>query len=110
MEFPALKKETPEHSGVFLLVSDSHTLGSRTPSDFVGLRFAVWKFIIDFNKEILTPINGNDGKLGRHLKKIDFDAIERMQAEGMTNKQICEQLGIAKATFYLKMKEYRQNS
>lgn len=53
---------------------------------------------------------GNDGKLGRHLKKIDFDAIERMQAEGMTNKQICEQLGIAKATFYLKMKEYRQNS
>lgn len=43
-------------------------------------------------------------------KKIDFDAIERMQAEGMTNKQICEQLGIAKATFYLKMKEYRQNS
>ena len=51
-----------------------------------------------------------DGKLGKHLKKIDFDAIERMQAEGMTNKQICEQLGIAKATFYLKMKEYRQNS
>lgn len=47
MEFPALKKETPEHSGVFLLVSDSHTLGSRTPSDFVGLRFAVWKFIIE---------------------------------------------------------------
>lgn len=68
------------------------------------------RLIIDFNKEILTPINGNDGKLGRHLKKIDFDAIERMQAEGMTNKQICEQLGIAKATVYLKMKEYRQNS
>lgn len=68
------------------------------------------RLIIDFNKEILTPINGNDGKLGRHLKKIDFDAIERMQAEGMTNKQICEQLGIAKATFYLKIKEYRQNS
>lgn len=42
------------------------------------------RLIIDFNKEILTPIN--------------------------TNKQICEQLGIAKATFYLKMKEYRQNS
>lgn len=46
----------------------------------------------------------------KNLGKIDFDAIERMQAEGMTNKQICEQLGIAKATFYLKMKEYRQNS
>lgn len=42
--------------------------------------------------------------------KLCLHHIERMQAEGMTNKQICEQLGIAKATFYLKMKEYRQNS
>lgn len=32
-----------------------------------------------------------------------------MQAEGMTNKQIYEQLGITKATFYLKLKEYNQN-
>ena len=40
------KKRLPKNSGVFLLVSDSHTLGSRTPSDFVDLRFAVWKFII----------------------------------------------------------------
>lgn len=109
MEFPALKKETPEHSGVFLLVSDSHTLGSRTPSDFVGLRFAVWKFIIDFNKKILTPINGNDGKLGRHLKKIDFDVVEHMKAEGMTNTQIYKQLGVARSTYYLKLKEYNQN-
>lgn len=68
------------------------------------------RLIIDFNKDFLTPINGNDGKLGRHRKQVDFDAIERMQAEGMTNKQICEQLDIAKTTFYLKMKEYRQNS
>lgn len=68
------------------------------------------RLIIDFDKNLLTAINGNDGILGRHRKQVDFDAIERMQAEGMTNKQICEQLGIAKATFYLKMKEYRQNS
>ena len=63
----------------------------------------------DRNKEILTPINGNDGKLGRHLKKIDFDAIERMKAEGMTNTQIYKRLGIAKSTYYLKLREYNQN-
>lgn len=64
------------------------------------------RLIIDFNKEILTPINGNDGKLGRHLKKINFDAIERMKAEGMTNTQIYKRLGIAKSTYYLKLREY----
>lgn len=53
--------------------------------------------------------NGNDGKLGRHLKKIDFDAVERMKAEGMTNAQIYKRLGIAKSTYYLKLKEYNQN-
>lgn len=68
------------------------------------------RLIIDFNKDLLTPINGNDGILGRHRKQVDFDAITRMQAEGMTNKQIYEQLGITRSTFYLKMKEYRQNS
>lgn len=68
------------------------------------------RLIIDFNKDLLTPINGNDGILGRHRKQVDFDAITRMQAEGMTNKQIYEQLGITKSTFYLKMKECRQNS
>lgn len=67
------------------------------------------RLIIDFNKEILTPINGNDSKLGRHLKKIDFDAVERMKAEGMTNAQIYKRLGIAKSTYYLKLKEYNQN-
>lgn len=67
------------------------------------------RLIIDFNKEILTPINGNDGKLGRHLKKIDFDAIERMKAEGMTNTQIYKRLGVARSTYYLKLKEYNQN-
>lgn len=67
------------------------------------------RLIIDFNKEILTPINGNDGKLGRHLKKIDFDVIERMKAEGMTNTQIYKRLGIAKSTYYLKLREYNQN-
>lgn len=56
------------------------------------------RLIIDFNKEILTPINGND-----------FDAIERMKAEGMTNTQIYKRLGIAKSTYYLKLREYNQN-
>lgn len=67
------------------------------------------RLIIDFNKDILTPINGNDGKLGRHLKKIDFDAVERMKAEGVANTQIYKQLGIAKSTYYAKLKEYNHN-
>lgn len=67
------------------------------------------RLIIDFNKEILTPINGHDGILGRPKKHVDCKIIKQMQAEGMTNKQIYEQLGITKATFYLKLKEYNQN-
>ncbi len=67
------------------------------------------RLIIDFNKDLLTPINGNDGILGRHRKQVDFDAITRMQAEGMTNTQIYKRLGIAKSTYYLKLKEYNQN-
>lgn len=43
------------------------------------------------------------------LKHVDCKIIKQMQAEGMTNKQIYEQLGITKATFYLKLKEYNQN-
>lgn len=57
----------------------------------------------------MTPINGNDGKLGRHLKEIDFEAVERMKAEGMTNTQIAEKLSVARSTLYLKIKEYNQN-
>lgn len=56
-------------------------------------RFSIWRLDVVVN-----------------MRKILNFLKERMQAEGMTNKQICEQLGIAKATFYLKMKEYRQNS
>ena len=58
---------------------------------------------------MLTPINGNDGILGRHQKQIDFEAVERMKAEGMTNTQIAEKLGVARSTLYLKIKEYNQN-
>jgi len=67
------------------------------------------RLIIDFNKDLLTAINGNDGILGRHQKQIDFKAVERMKSEGLTNIQIAEKLGIARSTLYLKMKEYNQN-
>lgn len=32
-----------------------------------------------------------------------------MKAEGMTNTQIYKQLGVARSTYYLKLKEYNQN-
>lgn len=32
-----------------------------------------------------------------------------MKAEGMTNTQIYKRLGIAKSTYYLKLREYNQN-
>lgn len=34
--------------------------------------------------------------------------VRQMKANGMTNKQIYTELGISKALFYLRMKEYKQ--
>lgn len=67
------------------------------------------KKILRFLKNILfpkiympweDPINGSN---------LTHDAIERMKAEGMTNTQIYKRLGIAKSTYYLKLREYNQN-
>lgn len=38
----------------------------------------------------------------------DYAKVEQMKADGMTNKQIYTELGISKALFYLRMKEYKQ--
>lgn len=38
----------------------------------------------------------------------DYSKVEQMKADGMTNKEIYEALGISKALFYLRMKEYKQ--
>ena len=38
----------------------------------------------------------------------DYAKVEQMKADGMTNKQIYTELGISKALFYLRMKEYKK--
>lgn len=38
----------------------------------------------------------------------DYSKVEQMKADGMTNKEIYEALGISKALYYLRMKEYKQ--
>ena len=38
----------------------------------------------------------------------DYSKVRQMKANGMTNKQIYTELGISKALFYLRMKEYKQ--
>ena len=38
----------------------------------------------------------------------DFAKVEQLKAEGKTNKQIYTELGVSKALFYLRMKEYKQ--
>ena len=37
----------------------------------------------------------------------DYSKVEQMKADGMTNKQIYTELGISKALYYLRMKEYK---
>ena len=39
----------------------------------------------------------------------DYSKVEQMKADGMTNKEIYTKLGISKALFYLRMKEYKNN-
>lgn len=38
----------------------------------------------------------------------DYFKVQQMKANGMTNKQIYTELGISKALFYLRMKEYKK--
>ena len=66
------------------------------------------KLIINFDEEILEPIKGYEARLGRRPRDIDFEIVGKMQAEGKTSKQIYQELGIPKATYYLKMKEHRE--
>lgn len=69
------------------------------------------KLIIDIDEEILRVFKEKNAKVGRPVEhEIDFKAVERMQAEGMTNKQIYEQLDISKALFYKRLAEYKNNN
>lgn len=51
-----------------------------------------------------------NNKAGRP-KGYDFDyaKVEQMKADGKTNKEIYEELGVSKALYYLRMKEYKNN-
>ena len=83
----------------------------------VGINFDVLegnhdkKLIININEEILRAFKEKNAKVGRPVEhEIDFKAVERMQAEGMTNKQIYEKLDISKALFYKRLAEYKNNN
>lgn len=63
------------------------------------------------NKDVLSILVYEENlksKAGRP-KGHDFDyaKVEQMKAEGKTNKEIYTELGVSKALFYLRMKEYK---
>ena len=37
----------------------------------------------------------------------DYSKVQQMKADGKTNKEIYTELGVSKALFYLRMKEYK---
>lgn len=48
-------------------------------------------------------------KAGRPVgHDFDYSKVEQMKADGKTNKEIYTELGISKALYYLRMKEYKQ--
>lgn len=48
-------------------------------------------------------------KAGRPVgHDFDYSKVEQMKADGMTNKEIYTELGISKALYYLRMKEYKK--
>lgn len=47
-------------------------------------------------------------KAGRPVgHDFDYFKVQQMKADGMTNKEIYEALGISKALYYLRMREYK---
>lgn len=83
--------------------------------DKVGVSFNVGtvktgrKIFIEVDEKKLKA--ATDSKGGRPVEhSIDFLEVEKMKADGMTNKDIYTKLGISKSLFYLKMKEYKNNT
>ena len=64
------------------------------------------------NKDIISILVYEEklkSKAGRPTgHDFDYAKVEQMKADGMTNKEIYEALGISKALYYLRMKEYKQ--
>ena len=68
----------------------------------------------EVNKNDILKICSYEEKLkskaGRPVKHdFDYSKVEQMKADGKTNKEIYTELGISKALFYLRMKEYKNN-
>ena len=65
---------------------------------------------IDIDGEKLYQVtNPPKGKGGRPLEhRIDWDKVEEMQKDGMTNKQIYESLGMSKSLFYTRKRQWYQ--
>lgn len=83
--------------------------------DSVGVSFSV--SVVGSGKKLFIEVDekklkaATDSKGGRPVEhSIDFSEVEKMKADGMTNKDIYTKLGISKSLFYLKMKEYKNNT
>ena len=83
--------------------------------DSVGVSFSV--SVVGSGKKLFIEVDekklkaATDSKGGRPVEhRIDFSEVEKMKADGMTNKDIYTKLGISKSLFYLKMKEYKNNT
>ena len=83
--------------------------------DSVGVSFSV--SVVGSGKKLFIEVDEKklkaaiDSKGGRPVEhNIDFSEVEKMKADGMTNKEIYTKLGISKSLFYLKMKEYKNNT
>lgn len=81
----------------------------------VGVSFSV--SVVGTGKKLFIQVDekklkaATDTKVGRPIEhNIDFSEVEKMKADGMTNKDIYTKLGISKSLFYLKMKEYKNNT
>ena len=65
----------------------------------------------DYNNDILSILVHEEklkSKAGRPPgHDFDYSKVQQMKADGMTNKQIYTELGISKALYYLRMKEYK---
>ena len=66
------------------------------------------RLIIDVDEEKLTSVKEKNARVGRPIEKeINFAWVNLMQEKGLTNKEIYERLGVSKALFYKRLKEYK---
>ena len=67
----------------------------------------------DKNGNDILPVTVFEEKLKSHAGRpkghtFDYARVEQMKAEGKTNKEIYTELGVSRALYYLRMKEYKK--